>query len=95
MIEPQTSWIGKAGDPNPITGTVTALKQEANSKGKLEYVLYLATTEGNRRLSLWGENLGRACEKWGKDELKWTGKNCQILTEEKIGEKKKRVLLPI
>lgn len=95
MIEPQTNWIGKAGDPNPVTGTVTELRQEPNSKGKAEYVLYLATTDGMRKLSLWGDNLTRACEKWGKDETKWKGRNCQILTEEKVGEKKKRVLLPI
>ena len=94
MIEPQVSWIGKTGDPNPITGSVTDIRTET-SKGKPEWVLYLATTEGNRKLSLWGENLGRACEKWGNDEAKWKGKNCQILTEEKIGEKKKRILLPI
>ena len=95
MIEPQTPWIGKAGDPNPVTGSVTALRQEPNSRAKVEYVLYLATTEGPRRLSLWGENLARACAKWGNDETKWPGKNCQVLTEEKLGEKKKRVLLPL
>lgn len=95
MIEPQTRWIGATGDPNPITGTVTTAKQEPNNKGKLEWVLYLATTEGNRRLSLWGDNLTRACEKWGSDETKWGGKGCQVLSEEKIGEKKKKILLPI
>lgn len=95
MIEPQTRWIGATGDPNPITGAVTAVKLEPNAKGKNEWVMYLATTEGPRRLSLWGDNLLRGCEKWGKDETKWIGKNCQILSEEKIGEKKKKILLPL
>ena len=95
MIEPQVSWIGREGDPNPITGTVTAIRQEQSNKGKSEYVLYLATTEGSRRLSLWGDNLARACAKWGNDETKWIGKNAQVLTEEKVGEKRKKVLLPI
>ena len=95
MIEPQTSWIGREGDPNPITGSVTGIRQEQNVKGKTEYVLYLATTDGPRRLSLWGDNLARACQKWGNDDTKWPGKNCQVLTEEKIGEKRKKILLPL
>ena len=94
MVEVSVPWIGKTGDSNPITGTVAELREESRN-GKRDYVLYIDAPEGQRRVSLWGENLGRCVAKWGKDESKWKGLRVQVLTEEKPGEKRKRFILPL
>lgn len=90
-MELDIPWIGKRGDANPVRAKV--VRCYAQGKGH-ELELQLESNE-LRRMSLWGDNKNRCIAAWGSDETKWPGRMCSIFSEEKVGEKRMRVLTPL
>lgn len=88
-MERDVSWIGKTGDPNPISGTVASVREEPNGKGRMRWRLTIKTDVGLRAMDLFGDNQNLLIDKFGADEAKWIGQRVQILTEERIGGKGK------
>ena len=89
-------FVGQQEDANPLSGVVVEVTP-IDGKYSTHPRLVLEIAPGERRaMDVFDrKEVSKLIRAWGADDKKWLGRRVSVLTEEKLGEKAKRILTAI